>query len=77
MQLAVTLQYFPDNADPITVHACTDRDLLREFRRAALAEAASRREAASPDRTGLLIELAEEDRLRRVFDLLVPEEMDQ
>jgi len=76
MQAAVSLQYFPSNCggEPITVHVSTDPELMRLFRRHVLGEAKHRCEDAGGDELAQVIEGAEEQRLRRVLDLLVPED---
>ncbi len=58
---------------PITVHVSADPKLLRLFRRHVLGEAKHRLEGAGRDEVAQVIEGAEEQRLRRVLDLLVPE----
>ena len=74
MHIALTLQYFPADADPIPVHASADPQLIRAFRCAVLDEAHQRAHAAGGDAAAQLIERAEEERLRQVLDLLVPEQ---
>jgi hypothetical protein len=74
MQLGIALQYFPPDGQsaPVTVHLSTDPDLIALFRERCLKAAVDRRRC-SLDPVARLIEGAEEERLHKVLDSLVPE----
>jgi hypothetical protein len=70
--LVLALQYIPSGAEPVTVHASTDPQLIQHFRQAVLDDAHVRAASAGDDVVAL-IEEAEESRLRQVLDALLGE----